>query len=360
MRSRRPLVTGLAAVSLTTVSFTTVSFTTGALATGSVSVAGPAASPATFSNPGAFPGPGAGGPCGAFPGARQLPGADGVVPAAWSGGGLVVPACGPAPRAGAADAPVRPYPGAPWTAGYQCVELSERYLYDRFGVTMDIPTNGDQVAAHYAAGYPALFMIIRNGTPHRAPIAGDVISLSAAPGFDSASGGHTAVVQSSSVSAAGDGTVTVVEENADAAGVTVLRVGDWTVRYPGFAFAEWLTATGLTVTAPHPPPASAGRRYSFALTATGGRPPYRWRVTDGTLPAGLTLSAAGTLTGVPRAAPATAGTADWRVTVTDARGAAATAVLALPVAPAPAGSGDRLRYAEWAWHHQGTRRAPQN
>jgi hypothetical protein len=42
------------------------------------------------------------------------------------------------------------------------------------------------------------------------------------------------------------------------------------------------------------------------------------------------------------------------VAVTDARGATATADLALPVAEAAAdsaGSAGNLRYAEWAWHH---------
>jgi hypothetical protein len=267
---------------------------------------------------------------------------------------------------------VFPYPDALWTAGYQCVEFSERYLYDRYGVMMDIATDGDQVAVHYAAGYAGLFTVIKNGTPHRAPAAGDVLSLSAAPGFDSASGGHTAVVQSSSVSAAGNGTVTVVEENADAAGVAVLQVSDWTVRYPGFAFVEWLTTTGLTVTSPHLPRAVAGKRYSFALTATDGRPPYRWRVTSGALPAGLALSTAGVLSGMARAeAAAEAPTGRWPITVavTDTSGATATAGLSLSVAEtAAAGATGDLRYAEWAWHHQDDegwqppvkRRAPQN
>jgi hypothetical protein len=132
--------------------------------------------------------------CDAFGGAYRLPGADGITPAAWSGGGLVVQACGPLPGAGT-GAPVYPYPGSLWTPGYQCVEFAERYLYARFGITMSIPTNGDQVAAHYATNYAALFMLIKNGAPHHAPAKGDVLSMSTAPGFDSASGGHTAVVQ---------------------------------------------------------------------------------------------------------------------------------------------------------------------
>jgi CHAP domain len=215
-----------------------------ALALGLGTAIGPGAVTAPAFAPGPRADARAGDPCGAFPGAYQLPGAGRVVPAGWSGGGLVVPACGPEPGGGGAAGPVYPYPGAPWTAGYQCVEFSERYLYDRYGVTMGIVTNGDQVAAHYAAGYAGLFMVIRNGTQHRAPAAGDVLSMSAAPGFDSASGGHTAVVASSSVNAAGSGTVTIVEENAAASGVAVLPVSGWTVRYPGFPFVEWLTTTG--------------------------------------------------------------------------------------------------------------------
>lgn len=181
--------------------------------------------------------------CAAFRGAHQLPGADGVTPAAWTGAGLVVPACGPVPGEGSRAASVYAYPGAQWTAGYQCVEFSQRYLYDRYGITMNVLTNGDQVAAHYAADFPGLFMVVRNGTAHRAPRAGDVLSLSAAPGFDSASGGHTAVVQSSSVGASGNGTVTVVEENGSPSGIALLTVAAWTVRYPGFRYIEWLTAT---------------------------------------------------------------------------------------------------------------------
>ena len=185
--------------------------------------------------------------CGAFPGAGQLPGADGVRPAAWTGGGLVVPACGPAPGDGPREAAVYPYPGALWTAGYQCVEFSERYLYDRYGVAMDVATNGDQVAAHYATDFPGLFRVIRNGAAGQPPAPGDVLSLSTAPGFDSVSGGHTAVVQAADVDAAGNGTVTVVEENGSAAGVTRLAVTGWTVRYPGFRYLEWLAPTGQPV-----------------------------------------------------------------------------------------------------------------
>jgi hypothetical protein len=212
-----------------------------------------------------------GGSCNAVVGAYQFPGADGVTPAAWTGDGLTVPACGPIPNDGGPTTPVAPYPGALKTPGYQCVEFSERYLFYRYGVTMGIPTDGDQVAAHYAAKYPALFMIVKSGTPNRAPAGGDVLSMAKVPGFDGADGGHTAVVQSSSVNPGGDGTVTIVEENAVPSGVQVLPVTDWNVTYNGFPYVEWLTTVGMIVTTPTLPAAQVSRPYSARLAATGGK-----------------------------------------------------------------------------------------
>jgi hypothetical protein len=297
-----------------------------------------------------------GGSCNAVSGADQLPGANGVVPAAWTGNGLTVPACGPIPDDGGPTTPVYPYPGALWTPGYQCVELSERYLYYRFGVTMGIPTNGDQVAAHYAAAYPALFVIIKNGTPHRAPVAGDVLSLSTVPAFDSATGGHTAVVQSSSVNAAGRGTVTIVEENAAPGGVQVLPVSNWYVTDDAFPYLDWLATVGLIVTTPTLPAAQVSRGYSARLTATGGSSSYRWAVTSGSLPPGLALSRAGLLSGTVAAATASGGDAVGRwpftVTATDSQGAVAVADLQLAVTGVPDAfyydsSARSLRNASW-------------
>jgi len=59
--------------------------------------------------------------------------------------------------------------------------------------------------------------------------------------------------------------------------------------------------------------------YWAALTATGGRPPYRWSVSSGTLPKGLHLARA---TGVISGAPKVSGTYTFTVTVVDHRAAA--------------------------------------
>lgn len=297
-----------------------------------------------------------GGSCDQVSGAYQFPGADGVTPAAWTGDGLTVPACGPIPNDGGPHTPVYPYPGALWTPGYQCVEFSERYLYYRYGVTMNIPTNGDQIAAHYAADYPRLFAIVKNGTPHRAPVPGDVLSMSTAAGFDSAAGGHTVVVQSSSVNADGNGTITVVEENAVPSGVQILKVSNWYVTYDGFPYLEWLTTAGPVVTTPALPSAQLSQPYSQTLSASGGAGPWRWAVSSGSLPPGLSLSRAGVLSGTIAAATASAGdvvgTWPFAVTATDPKGASAVEDLQLSVAGSPEtfyydASAGSLRDARW-------------
>jgi hypothetical protein len=69
------------------------------------------------------------------------------------------------------------------------------------------------------------------------------------------------------------------------------------------------------------PAATGGHSYTATLAATGGVTPYSWSVLPGTLPPGLSLSAAGVISGIPDVA----GTYAFTVTVTDAENPAMTA-----------------------------------
>jgi hypothetical protein len=62
-----------------------------------------------------------------------------------------------------------------------------------------------------------------------------------------------------------------------------------------------LTAEGaLTITTTSPlPDAIAGKPYSVQLAASGGVSPYTWGATGGSLPAGISLSSSGMLSGTP-------------------------------------------------------------
>jgi|HubBroStandDraft_2_1064218.scaffolds.fasta_scaffold45451_1 hypothetical protein len=83
----------------------------------------------------------------------------------------------------------------------------------------------------------------------------------------------------------------------------------------------------LAVTTATLPGGTVGTAYSQALAGTGGAGTYTWTET-GALPAGLTLSTAGTLSGTPTAA----GAFSFTVTMTDVNAQTKTASLSLTVA----------------------------
>ncbi len=96
---------------------------------------------------------------------------------------------------------------------------------------------------------------------------------------------------------------------------------------------ETIVVNPPTITSPSPLPPAAyiGIAYSQNLTANGGSPGYTWVATG--LPAWLSLSNAGGLTGTsPVNTPASV---SFSVTVTDSLGAFTTGALTVPVLPAP-------------------------
>ncbi|MDI3257129.1 MAG: S-layer homology domain-containing protein [Kyrpidia sp.] len=63
-----------------------------------------------------------------------------------------------------------------------------------------------------------------------------------------------------------------------------------------------VNAGSLSITTTSLPDATAGSDYTATLQASGGTPPYTWSLADGSLPAGLTLTSDGTITGTPTTA----------------------------------------------------------
>lgn len=89
------------------------------------------------------------------------------------------------------------------------------------------------------------------------------------------------------------------------------------------------TRGGLTVTTGNLPAATVGTSYSQTLAVAGGTGTKTWSVATGTLPAGLTLSSAGVITGTPTAA----GTANFTVKVDDSVSGSALKPLSIVVNP---------------------------
>jgi len=91
----------------------------------------------------------------------------------------------------------------------------------------------------------------------------------------------------------------------------------------------------LSFPQPSLPSAQVNHAYTYSLLATGGTAPYRWSISSGALPAGMTLN---TATGVIAGTPTTSGISAFTVSLTDSGRPAQSQTLqmSLPVAAAPA------------------------
>ena len=102
-----------------------------------------------------------------------------------------------------------------------------------------------------------------------------------------------------------------------------------TTQFPGGEIRGNLTlAPGIT-TGSTLPAGTVGAAYSQTLAASGGVTPYAWTVTGGTLPAGLSLSSDGVISGTP----ATAATSSFTVTATGSPASFSSKTFSLTVLP---------------------------
>ena len=86
----------------------------------------------------------------------------------------------------------------------------------------------------------------------------------------------------------------------------------------------------ITIAPATPPIGKVGVAYTQQLTATGGTGPYVFRVVSGTLPAGLTLTAGGLLSGTPT----TVGSAPVIIQATDGNACPGAVTYRIVIAPA--------------------------
>ncbi len=93
---------------------------------------------------------------------------------------------------------------------------------------------------------------------------------------------------------------------------------------------EDLTLTigeGVGITTTWLPAGAVGGGYSAALEAAGGQAPYKWSLASGALPAGLTLSSGGAISGTPT----TRGTLSFTVQASDSEATPSTATAQLSI-----------------------------
>jgi hypothetical protein len=94
-------------------------------------------------------------------------------------------------------------------------------------------------------------------------------------------------------------------------------------------------ANPVQITTTSLPNGPVNSSYSFMMVASGGTTPYRWSITSGSLPAGLTMSASGQISGTPSAA----GTFSFTIQVADSSSPTETATQAYSITFATPGAG---------------------
>ncbi|MBV9772077.1 MAG: putative Ig domain-containing protein, partial [Bryobacterales bacterium] len=108
------------------------------------------------------------------------------------------------------------------------------------------------------------------------------------------------------------------------------RTGTLTIAGTTFTVNQGAGSAGaLVITSPANLPGGAtNQSYAATLSASGGIPPYTWSITQGALPAGITLNAS---TGLLSGASTAAGANDFTATVEDSAGAQASQLFSLTI-----------------------------
>ncbi len=146
-----------------------------------------------------------------------------------------VKACGPRPFFDEApDVLVRIYPDWHGMLEWECVELSMRFLFLAYGVPT-YPANGNQVVTNYSGD---TLIKINDGTPGIAPQPNDVLSLGPETTW-----GHTSVIIASDVDENGNGSIAVLEQNANPTGTRTYTVSDWRIQ-SSYIVIGWLHDPG--------------------------------------------------------------------------------------------------------------------
>jgi hypothetical protein len=111
--------------------------------------------------------------------------------------------------------------------------------------------------------------------------------------------------------------------------ITVTATDAYGCTGTGAVYTLVISCAVITVTPVSLPGGTTGTAYSQTITASDGTAPYTYSVTSGALPAGLTLSAAGLLSGIPSAS----GTFPITVTATDAHSCSGSQAYSLVIVP---------------------------
>jgi hypothetical protein len=101
-------------------------------------------------------------------------------------------------------------------------------------------------------------------------------------------------------------------------------------KQPAYVTGNFTLVVQFPITTTVLPQGTVGLAYTTTLGASGGTPPYTWSLVSGSLPDGLNLVPAGTISGTPT----TQGTSSFTVQAMDSLGNTSTALLSIIINPA--------------------------
>jgi hypothetical protein len=130
----------------------------------------------------------------------------------------------------------------------------------------------------------------------------------------------------------GSGTIAGTPTTAGTASFTVQAKDSGTPQQTAQQQLSIAIYAGLTITTTTLPNGTVNSAYSATLKSAGGTNPITWSVSQGSLPAGLSLSSSGTISGTPTAA----GTSNFTVSATDSSTPAQTKTQTLSIVINPA------------------------
>lgn len=157
------------------------------------------------------------------------------------------------------------------TSGFQCVELSERFLWLVYGkVVPKVYAGADFVET----GHHRLHVPIGVPGKGHVPMPGDIVSLSG-PTADPA--GHTAVVSGVNVDPAGNGAIQLMEENGSLSGWDYIDVHHWQESfgdrkyYSGYFYYTNISWLKLAGSPPSTPTSALAGSLAYSVHPLGGK-----------------------------------------------------------------------------------------
>ncbi|HEX9005067.1 MAG TPA: putative Ig domain-containing protein, partial [Blastocatellia bacterium] len=129
----------------------------------------------------------------------------------------------------------------------------------------------------------------------------------------------------------GNGVVTIANAGPPGLHVITIRATDNCGTVTDASFTLTVNCPAITLSPATLPGSTVGASYNQTITASGGTAPYSFALMSGTLPNGLSLSAAGVLSGSPN----TAGTFNFIIQTTDANNCTGTQSYAVTINSPP-------------------------